>query len=230
MWQQLFARTQRILIRSWDLARPKLHRAAITSIAFARGPLLAVLRPAFHTIAALVVLFLEWGWRPLEQALSRLSKYFVFARLEAWIATLPPYGALALFAAPAVSLFPLKLFAIDLFAKGHPALGVGLIIAAKVAGTAIVARIFILTQPQLMQIAWFRLAHDRFIPWKEAMFADIRASDVWRTGRIVRVEIKRQINRTWIGLKPQRDRIGRQTASLRADLRSWLANLTKQMR
>ena len=36
--------------------------------------------------------------------------------------------------------------------------------------TGIVARIFILTQPQLMRIHWFAALYARFMPWKEALF------------------------------------------------------------
>ena len=230
MWQQLKARWKATAHQGWSDAYPRLHRATVRAIAFIRGPLLSVARPVLHTLAALLVLFLEWGWQPLERALSSLSKYFVFARLETWIKSLPPYGALALFAAPALCLIPVKLFAIYLFATGHPALGVGLIIAAKVAGTAIVARIFMLTQPQLMQIPWFARAYNQFIPWKERMFAQIRASGAWRNGRIARVEVKRALNRTWITLKPQRVWLAQQSARLRAEIRTFVANLAKQVR
>ena len=58
--------------------------------------------------------------------------------------------------------------------------------AAKVVSTALVARIFMLTKPALMQISWFRRAYDWFIPWKEALFAKVRASFAWRYGRMVK--------------------------------------------
>lgn len=230
MWQQLFTRISSALGDAWRWARPRLHRATVWMIAFARGPLRAAARPILHTLAALLLLFLEWGWQPLERAASSLSKYFVFARLESWIKSLPPYGALALFAAPALCLIPVKLFAIYLFASGHPILGVGLIIAAKVAGTGIVARIFMLTHPQLMEIGWFARGYNQFIPWKERMFAQIRASSAWRNGRIARVEVKRTLNRTWIGLKPHRAWLAAQTVRLRADVKTFLASVAKSLR
>ena len=230
MWQQLVATVKRIALAAWAALRPWLRRAAVYVAAFARGPIKTAFKAVLQTIAALLVLFLEWGWRPLAHALAGLSKYLVFARLEAWVASLPPYGALALFAAPALCLLPLKLFALYLFATGHPALGVGLIIGAKIAGTAVVARIFMLTQPQLMQIAWFKAGHDRFIPWKESMFAEIRASAAWRTGRTVRVDVKRWVNRTWIGLKPQRAWVATQTSSVRQAIAGFLAGLRRDLR
>jgi len=190
-----------------------------------RGPVKAMLQ----VVAALLLLFAEWGYEPLAALLSRLSRFFVFARLEAWMTSLPPYGALALFAAPAVCLIPVKLMALYLFATGHPASGVGLIIAAKIAGTAVVARIFMLVKPQLMEIGWFQRAHDRLIPWKERMFADIRASGVWRTGRIVRVEVKRSLNRSWISLLPQRRQAAAIFASARAEVARFIADLHRSL-
>ena len=230
MWQQLGEQMKNAAAEAWIAAKSWLRPPAIWLVAFIRGPVRALATTVLQIIAALAVLFLEWGWRPLEEALSRLSKYFVFARVEAWIKSLSPYGALAMFAAPAIGLFPLKLIALYLFATGHPILGVGLIGGAKVAGTAIVARIFVLTQPQLMQIGWFKAAYDRFMPWKEQMFAEIRKSAVWRNGRIVRVEIKRWVNRTWISLKPQRDWVRLQAINVKAEVTAWIAKFSKQMR
>ena len=140
-----------------------------------------------------------------------------------------PYGALALFAAPALCLIPVKLLALYLFATGHAAYGVGLIILAKVAGTAVVARIYLLVRPQLMQIGWFRRAHDRLMPWKDRMFADIRASGAWRTGRIVRVEVRRALNRAWIALAPQRRRMMELSAPLRTRLQAFIDDLHRAL-
>ena len=222
MWQQLIARVQRTVARGWVSARPVLRRAGVYTLAFVRGPVRAVLQ----TLAALLFLFLEWGWEPLATALSGLLQYFGFKRLSAWIAGLPPYGALAIFAVPAICLIPIKLFAVYLFASGHPIAGVLLIIGAKLVGTAVVARVYILTQPQLMQISWFKNFHDRFMAWKDRMYAGIRASDAWRQGRIVRVEVKRAVNRTWIALRPQRAWAVAQARIVR----TWFAGVGKQPR
>ena len=69
--------------------------------------------------------------------------------------TLPPWGALALFAPPTSLLLPTKLLALWAMQQGHLALGVAIIVAAKLVGTAVVARIFALTQPRPMQLRSF---------------------------------------------------------------------------
>jgi hypothetical protein len=47
-------------------------------------------------------------------------------------------------------------------------------------------RLFLLTQPALMQIGWFSWAYDTIMPWKDALVERVRASTVWRVGRIVK--------------------------------------------
>ena len=51
-----------------------------------------------------------------------------------------------------------------------------IIVAAKFASTALIARIFLLTKPALMQIPWFAYAYGVFVPWQEALFARVRSS------------------------------------------------------
>ncbi len=60
-----------------------------------------------------------------------------------------------LFLVPAVALFPVKLGALWLIHEGWATLGVTLIVGAKLLGTALVGRLFVLTEPQLAQFAWF---------------------------------------------------------------------------
>ena len=77
------------------------------------------------------------------------------------------------------------------------------IVAAKLASTALIARIFILTKPALMQIGWFARAYDVIVPWQEALFAYIRNSWVWRYGRVVKERVARQLKQGWNALRPQ---------------------------
>ena len=117
--------------------------------------LLVVLRRGLEIALALIVLFEEWGWRPLADLLAGLGRWWPLARLERTIADLPPHAALAVFALPTALFFPLKLLAFYLIAKGQAAVATGVFALAKVLGTALVARIFQLTRPALMRISWF---------------------------------------------------------------------------
>jgi hypothetical protein len=179
--------------------------AAVGRVAWrlARGSLFG----ALNVIAALVVLFEEWGWRPLAQALDYLARFRLWACVEEAIRRLPPYAALVVFALPTTILLPLKFAAIWLVARGYILTAGALFVAAKVVSTALVARLFMLTQPALMQIGWFARAYTWFVPWKEALFARIRASWAWRYGRMVKARAERTVRQGWARLRPRLDAI-----------------------
>lgn len=179
-----------------------------------RPPLLA----ALQVFAALIVLFEEWGWKPLSEALGWLARFRLIARLEAMIAQLPPYWALFVFALPTTLLFPLKLVAMWLLAQGHVGTATALFAGAKVASTALIARLFLLTKPALMRIGWFARAYQWFMPWKEALFAQIRASWVWRYGRMVKSRVRLEVKQAYARWKPI---LSRWKAELMPRVRAW---------
>lgn len=142
---------------------------------------------------ALLILFEEWGWDPLQRGLVRLGRALGLAWLEAAIGRLPPYAALAVLLLPSLLLLPVKLAALWLIGRGHAVLGMAVIALAKVAGTAIVARLFTLTRPALMRLAWFEHLYLRWTAWKDGLLVYVRASWPWRWGRAV----QRQWQRRW---------------------------------
>lgn len=160
----------------------------------------------FQVVLALILLFEEWGWRPLADALAWLARFKVWARAERAIASLPPYGAIAVLALPTSVLFPLKLLAVYLVAQGKLVAAGLLFVGAKIASTALIARLFMLTRPALMQLDWFASAYNWIMPWKEEVFTRIRASWAWRYGRMVKNRIRLEAKQTWMRLKPELDR------------------------
>jgi hypothetical protein len=167
-----------------------------------------------NLLLALILLFEEWGWRPLSNLLASLARFRLWALIERWIAGLPPYGALCALVVPSGIILPAKLLGLYFLATGHIAMATVVIVAAKVIGTGLVARIFMLTKPQLMQIAWFRTAYERFVPWQEALFARIRESWVWRYGRLVRHRADAFVRRSWALTRPR-------VEALWQDMRGW---------
>lgn len=147
-------------------------------------------------VLALLLLFEEWGWIPLAAALSYLMRLPLLRRLEDSIARLPPWAALCVFAVPAALLLPVKLLSLYLFGTGHAATGVGLLVLAKLAGTAIVARLFTLTQPALMQLRWFARWYPRWKSWKDRLLAQVRASPPWRAARRLKDVVRSRL-RAW---------------------------------
>lgn len=134
---------------------------------------------------ALVILFEEWGWVPLQRLLARIGRWPGFRWIEGWVRSLPPWAALALLLLPSLLLLPVKLLALWLISQGRGVLGALVIVVAKLVGTALLARIFSLTQPALMQMPWFARWHGRWTTWKDGLLARVRASAVWQSvGRV----------------------------------------------
>jgi hypothetical protein len=146
---------------------------------------LRLLKALIGWILALVILFEEWGWEPLQRVLARIGAWPGLRWIERRVQRLPPYGALALFGLPALLLLPVKLGALWLIGQGQVVAGALVIVAAKLVGTAIVARLFTLTRPALMRLLWFAQLHARWTRWKNALLASVRATWAWRAARVL---------------------------------------------
>jgi hypothetical protein len=149
-----------------------------------------ILRALFLPLIAVLLLFEEWGWEPLAAAFARLARLPLWAALERKIVGLPPAWALLAFGVPMLALLPVKLLALYLFGKGRATLALVLLISAKIGGTALLARLFQLTQPALMQLRWFALWYPRWKAWKDGILAQVHGSALWRAGQDLRRSAK----------------------------------------
>jgi hypothetical protein len=141
------------------------------------------LRWIFTPFIALLLIFEEWGWEPLAALLARLARLPLWARIERWIASLQRWGALIVMGTPALALFPIKLLALYFLGNGQAAMGTTVLVVAKLVGTALLARLFQITQPALMQFAWKA--------WKDGLMAQVRATMVWQAGRRIKSTLRR---------------------------------------
>lgn len=141
------------------------------------------LRRAFRWVLlaalAMVLAYEELQWR-LSAVFAILGRLPVLRQIEAWVRRLPPYGALALFALPSLFLLPLKLLALRWLAMGHAKLALSSLVFAKIAGTALVGRIFQLTRPALLTIGWCKWIYDKVMELREAAYS------IWRSLPVVR--------------------------------------------
>jgi hypothetical protein len=149
-----------------------------------------LLAAPFVLIAAIIVLFEEWLWDDLQRIAAAIGHLPLLRQFESLIAGLPPYFALALFGAPSVLLIPVKLAALYLLAHGQPTLGLIMVIAAKIIGTALVARIFVLTQPNLLRIGWFAWLYTRFLAFKTRIHEAIRSTSVYKAAHRLRLRMR----------------------------------------
>lgn len=157
--------------------------------------LMRALRAPLRLLLALVILFEEWGWEPLQRLMARIARLPILRQFEALIARLPPYAALAAFLVPALALFPVKLGALWLIAQGQKLAGLAIIVVAKLVGTAVMARLFKLTQPALMRLAWFAALFERWLRYKAMLVDWVRASAAWRAAHEWRAQMREALRR-----------------------------------
>ncbi len=151
------------------------------------------LRQVAGFVLAMIILFEEWGWEALQALAERIGRWPPLRWLEGRISRLPPWGALVAYFVPALALLPVKLGALWLVGSGHALAGLVVIVAAKVAGTALLARLFALTKPALMRLPWFARGYERWRAWKLALLARVRASRAWRAA----AAWKRRMRAAW---------------------------------
>jgi hypothetical protein len=96
-----------------------------------------------------------------------------------------------------LTLLPVKVLALYLFGQGQTTLGLVLLLGAKLGGTAVLARLFQLTQPALMQLRWFAWWYPRWKAWKDGVLAEVRRSAPWREGQ----RLKRSAQAWWKRLR-----------------------------
>jgi hypothetical protein len=110
-------------------------------------------------LLALIFLIEAWLWDHLEPVVARLVAMIPLRAFKAFlaehVARLSPMATLLVFLAPVVLLFPLKFLEVWLIANHYWISAIALIVAGKFIGVGIVAFIFDLTKPKLLQMPWF---------------------------------------------------------------------------
>ncbi|MBQ5946374.1 hypothetical protein [Massilia sp. ST3] len=134
-------------------------------------------------LAALVLLAEAWTWQVGARIAAAIAAWPPLHWLEGRIRRLPPWAALAAFVLPGLLLLPVKLLALLAIAHGHALAGIVGFVAAKLGGAIVVARIYILTLPTLLSVAWFARWHGGFMALKDRLLAALRASPFYRRVR-----------------------------------------------
>lgn len=156
-----------------------------------------LLAAPFVFLAAVIILIEDWLWDDLARFAAAIGRLPIFRSIEAFITGLPPYAALAFFAAPSLLLLPVKLAALYLISHGQATLGFLTVVTAKIAGTALVARIFTLTRPNLMRIGWFAWLYDRFIAFKTRLYTAIKSTAIYRIAHEQKLRMRARL-KAWM--------------------------------
>jgi hypothetical protein len=105
--------------------------------------------------------------------LAGLARLRLWQRVERLIAALPPYGALCVLAVPMIVLEPVKLLALWWIASGSLVAGAALLVAAKIAGMAVILRLHALAEPKLMSIAWYKRIYDWVLALRRRIYLSV---------------------------------------------------------
>ena len=131
---------------------------------------------------ALVIIYFiaDFAFESVAVPLSRwMGQLQILQPLNAWIAGLRPYPALALFSVPVVILEPVKPVGAFLVSEGYIVEGALTICAGEILKITLVERLFRLTRDRLMQIPAFAFLYRRWIRFHDWVIS----SEIWRWAR-----------------------------------------------
>lgn len=163
-----------------------------------------LVRGLFGILAAIWLLLEDWVWDRLTLAMRWLGRLPIVRGLEARIARLGPKAAIAVFVVPWLLLLPAKLLAFWLIGTGHAGLGVAVFVAAKLLGTALLARLFTLTRPALLTIGWFRRLYDWFVAIKQRLYAFVRSLRAVQWAKALLARWRSQVRAWWQRMRGHR--------------------------
>jgi len=170
------------------------NRYAVSIVKFLKRLLAA----PFVFLAAIFILLEDWLWDDLARLAAAIGRLPFLHAIEVFITRLPPYAALIFFATPSLLLLPVKLAAFYFMSHGQATLGLVTVVAAKILGTALVARIFTLTRPTLMRIGWFAWIYERFIAFKTRIYDAIKSTAIYRVAHQQNLRIRAAL-KAWMG-------------------------------
>lgn len=144
---------------------------------------IALLFYPFIFVLAILLILEEWLWEKTLVLTQKIANLPVVKQIESLFRKLPPYWALVALCLPWLLLLPVKLLAVRLVSHHKPVLGVVVLLSAKVAGTAILARIFALTRDEALKIAWFKKVYESIlflISWAKQWMKNSKAYQMAR--------------------------------------------------
>jgi hypothetical protein len=119
-----------------------------------------------------------------------LGEHWVLFRLRAWIRSLRPYPALALFAVPLIILEPVKPVAAYLAATGHVSSSLIVLVVGEILKLVLVERLFSLNRDKLLSIPAFAWAYGKY----RLVMDRLESMEAWqivrRWSRIARLWIR----------------------------------------
>lgn len=151
-------------------------------------------------LAAAIVFIEDVLLHYLGVAMAAFAKWPPVARLEAWFARLPPWGALVAFIAPSALVLPIKLAAFGFALHGKFALATASILLGKVLATALVARLYKILRPTLVTMPWFLASETWVFKWRDRLYTFVQSLPVWQKTKAAMQRLRRWLSGLVAGL------------------------------
>ncbi len=145
---------------------------------------------AFIPIAAAIVFVEDVLLHYLGVAMAALAKWPPVARLERWLAALPPWAALLAFVAPSTLVLPVKLAAVWFALQGKFGLATASVVAGKMLATALLARLYQILRPTLATMPWFLASETWLFAWRDKLYGFVRALPAWQRMKAMLQRVK----------------------------------------
>ncbi len=150
-----------------------------------------ILTAPLAVLGVLLMLLEERIWDALVALGEWVGRLPVLCRIQDRVRALPPkWAACALFF-PVLLVLPIKVLAVWIMSTGRIWSGLGVLLSAKLAGTALVARIYTLCEPALACLPWFVRLRAWFLHAKDWAHHRLDSWSMWRLVRraIYRVKV-----------------------------------------
>ena len=155
------------------------------------------LRIVLLPLAFTLILLEEVFWA-IGKAINRLP---LLKPLDWLVDSLPARFVVLAFLLPVLALLPVKFGALWLIASGHPLLGICMIIAAKIGGTAISSRILLRGRDKLLSVALFARVYGHVQSLLQRAHAWVETIPGWYGAKTL-IRNTRESLRSWFSGKP----------------------------
>jgi len=157
----------------------------------------------FMPVAAAIFFFEEVLLHYLGAAMAAIARWPPIARLERWLAGLPPWAALLAFVAPSTLVLPVKLAAVFFALHGKFVLAAASIALGKMLATALVARLYQVLRPTLVTMPWFLASETWVFTWRDRLYAFVRALPAWQRAKAMAQRAKAWMREMVSGTAPR---------------------------
>ncbi len=172
---------------------------------------------------AVIFLIESWLWDHVRDGLRAFAQLIGVERFDPWLRSLvnklSPPMTLALFSIPGALIFPFKLIALALLAKGYILSGIIAIFAAKAFALGVTAVLFDICRDKLLQMQWFCRFYALMLAinaWAHQLIAPVR--------RRIAVIVAQLRERLAPLMQAGRRGVGRRLARIRA----WAARIVEK--